>query len=108
MKELPIVVPFRAKERTSSHHLYVIKLKLDKIKKSRLQVFKELRESGIGVNLHYIPIHLQPYYKNMSFVSGAYPEADRYYSSALSLPLYPSLCKADQLKVVDRLRSVLG
>jgi UDP-4-amino-4,6-dideoxy-N-acetyl-beta-L-altrosamine transaminase len=108
LKGLPLVIPFRAKKRTSSHHLYVIKLKLDKIKKSRLQVFKELRASGIGVNLHYIPIYLQPYYKNMSFVSGAYPEADRYYSSALSLPLYPSLCKADQLKVVDRLRSVLG
>ena len=107
LKEFPIVIPFRAKERTSSHHLYVIKLQLDKIRKSRLQVFKELRASGIGVNVHYIPIHLQPFFKSISPIPQNFIEAERYYSTAISLPLYPTMHYEDQQNIVTCLRSVL-
>lgn len=108
LADLPVVLPARDNISRSSAHLYVIRLRLDQIQISHRAVFSELRSRGIGVNLHYIPIYAQPYYEAMGFAPGAYPEAERYYASALSLPLYPALSEEDQRTVAASLRSALG
>ena len=88
-------------------HLYVIRLKLDEIKGSHKQIFEGLRQSGIGVNVHYIPVHLQPYYTAMGFKHGDFPESEKYYSEAISLPMHPNLSAKDQDTVVEVLKSLL-
>jgi dTDP-4-amino-4,6-dideoxygalactose transaminase len=86
----------------------VIRLKLEKIDKSHLETFEALRAANIGVNLHYIPVHLQPYYQeNFGFKVGNYPEAEAYYSTAISLPMYPDLTEEQQQYIVDSLKSIL-
>ena len=90
----------------SSWHLYVIRLH-NNLKIAHRQVFEAMRAAGIGVNLHYIPVHLQPYYQNLGFKSGDFPEAESYYSQAISLPLYPTLTDEMQAKVVKALRNAL-
>jgi dTDP-4-amino-4,6-dideoxygalactose transaminase len=86
----------------------VIRLQLPKILLSQKQVFEELKANGIGVNIHYIPVHTQPFYKEMGFKIGDFPEAEKYYSEAISLPMYPGLSLEDQWKVVDVLASIVG
>lgn len=107
LTDLPVTLPAGDDISRSSVHLYVVRLRLDQIQGSHRAVFSELRSRGIGVNLHYIPIYAQPYYEAMGFAPGAYPEADRYYASALSLPLYPALSDEDQRAVAASLRSAL-
>ncbi len=102
-----VTKPVQNPDSYSGLHLYVIRLNLDKINKTHLQVFSSLREKGIGVNLHYIPVHLQPYFKNMGFKKGDYPEAERYYSEAISLPMFQGLTDIQQDNVVKILESVL-
>jgi dTDP-4-amino-4,6-dideoxygalactose transaminase len=75
---------------------------------SHKQVFAELRANGIGVNLHYIPVHMQPYYKTMGFKIGDFPESEKYYSEAISLPMFPNLTEDDQNRVVDVLASIVA
>lgn len=89
----------------SGMHLYVVRLK--NIKKSRMDIFETLRENKIGVNVHYIPIHLQPFYKQFGFKEGDYPEAELYYKEAISLPIYPDLKDKEITKVIDNLRLAL-
>ena len=88
---LPITLPWQHPDSSSALHLYVIRLQLGKIKNSHREVFKALRDSNIGVNLHYIPVHTQPYYRKMGFSLGDFPEAEKYYTEAISLPMYPDL-----------------
>lgn len=88
LAELPVVIPFQLDNTYSGLHLYVIRLQLDKINLTHPQVFNALRENGIGVNLHYIPVHLQPYYQNMGFKHGDFPASEHYYQEAISLPLF--------------------
>jgi UDP-4-amino-4,6-dideoxy-N-acetyl-beta-L-altrosamine transaminase len=104
---LPVVCPWQHPDSYSGLHLYVIRLKLDQIKRSHRQVFEALRELGIGVNLHYIPVHTQPYYRQMGFRPGDYPEAETYYSDAISLPMYQGLTNQQQDQVFEALRKVL-
>ncbi len=104
---LPITLPWQDSNHYSSFHLYVIRLMLGEIKKSHQQIFEDLRNLGIGVNLHYIPIYLHPYYRDMGFKKADYPEAQRYYSEAITLPMFHSLSNAQQDKVVDSLRQVV-
>jgi dTDP-4-amino-4,6-dideoxygalactose transaminase len=66
-----------------------------------------MRAQGIGVNVHYIPVHLQPYYRQLGFSEGQFPEAERYYSETLTLPLFPGLNAVDQDRIVGALRSAL-
>ncbi|PTX96920.1 UDP-4-amino-4,6-dideoxy-N-acetyl-beta-L-altrosamine transaminase [Spartobacteria bacterium LR76] len=87
-------------------HLFVIRIKAEK--KSRAAVFQFLRENGIGVNVHYIPVHLQPYYRSMGFNPGDFPAAESYYREAISLPLYPGLRDEDLRKVVQSLKECLA
>jgi UDP-4-amino-4,6-dideoxy-N-acetyl-beta-L-altrosamine transaminase len=107
LQELPVTTPWQHPDSYSGRHLYVIRLQLDKIGKTHRQVFEELREQGIGVNLHYIPVHTQPYYQNMGFKQGDFPEAERYYSEAISLPMYQGLTDPQQDEVVRALALAL-
>ena len=105
---LPIVTPQQISDRNSSLHLYVIRLQESQIGISRREVFDELRKNGVGVNIHYIPIHLQPYFKNMGFKSGDFPEAERYYSEAISIPLHHGMTSNDQEKIINCIKKILS
>jgi UDP-4-amino-4,6-dideoxy-N-acetyl-beta-L-altrosamine transaminase len=106
-KPLPVTTPWQHPDGYSGLHLYVIRLQLDKIQKTHLQVFEAFRAKDIIVNLHYIPVHTQPYYQNMGFKPGDFPEAERYYAEALSLPMFPLLTDQDQDRVHAVLRGAL-
>jgi UDP-4-amino-4,6-dideoxy-N-acetyl-beta-L-altrosamine transaminase len=107
LKDLPIKLPYQFLDSYSALHLYPIQLELENITKSHAQVFDELREKGLGVNLHYIPVHTQPYYQNMGFKQGDFPQAESYYSRAISIPLYQGLTFKQQEQVVAVLQKVL-
>ena len=107
LQDLPLILPYQHPDTESSWHLYVIRIHLDKICQTHAQVFEELRQVGIGVNLHYIPVHTQPYYQNLGFKWGDFPSSEGYYKSAISIPLYYGLSKEDQNRVVDKLREIL-
>lgn len=108
LASLPVITPFQIQESYSGLHLYVIRLKLDEIKPTHLEVFNSLRAANIGVNLHYIPVHLQPYYqKHFDFQIGDFPQAEQYYKEAISLPLYPDLTKEQQDYIVETLEGIL-
>lgn len=104
---LPLTRPYRNPASRSALHLYVIRLDLARIGRSHREVFEELRSAGIGVNLHYIPVYLQPYYRALGFREGHCPEAERYYDEAISLPLFSALGDDDQQFVIRKLREVL-
>ena len=108
LAELPVVTPWQHPDSYSGLHLYVIRLQLEQIGRSHRAVFDALRAAGIGVNLHYIPVHTQPYYRAMGFGPGQFREAERYYEEAISLPLFPSMIDAQQAEVVAALREVLA
>lgn len=107
--ELLAGLPLRSQVRAdySALHLYVIRLNINEMKKSRREVFVALRERGVGVNLHYIPVHTQPFYRAMGFSEGDFPEAEHYYREALSLPMFPSLAEKDLLKVARTLKEAI-
>ncbi|TAM15989.1 MAG: UDP-4-amino-4,6-dideoxy-N-acetyl-beta-L-altrosamine transaminase [Rhodanobacter sp.] len=107
LASLPVTTPIRSPENRSGLHLYVIRLQHDRLARSRREVFELLRKSGIGVNLHYIPVHLQPWYVQLGFKQGDYPEAERYYSEAISLPMFPTLTDSQQDHVVNALAKAL-
>ena len=107
LRNLPIGLPWQHPDTFSAFHLYVIRLKLEEINKTHRQVFEELRNEGIGVNLHYIPVHTQPYYRRLGFKQGDFPEAEIYYSEAISLPIYYDLTEEEQDFVVSKLAEVL-
>lgn len=88
----------------SAFHLYVVRLDLRSIRRTRLAVFDALRAQGIGVNVHYIPVHLQPDYERLGFRSGMFPEAERYYEECITLPMYPSMKDEDIERVCAALR----
>ena len=107
LADLPLTLPEQHPDTKSSWHLYVIRLKLDKINKSHRQVFEALRHAGIGVNLHYIPVHTQPYYQQLGFQWGDFPQVESYYQEAISLPMYYSLTQAEQDRVFNTLQEIL-
>lgn len=104
---LPVIAPWQHPDSYSGLHLYVVRLKLEQIGKSHREVFESLREQGIGVNLHYIPVHTQPYYQRMGFKQGDFPEAERYYAEAISLPMFQAMTDALQDDVVAALQRAL-
>lgn len=108
LADLPLQRPWQHPDSYSGLHLYVIRLALNKLGVSHRHVFESLRASGIGVNLHYIPVHLQPYYQNLGFLPGAFPQAERYYAEAISLPMYAGLDEDQQDQVVEALQRALG
>ena len=104
---LPLTLPSAQPEADSAWHLYVVRVQTERCNLSHRQVFEGLRSAGIGVNLHYIPVHLQPYYRELGFAESDFPEAERYYAEAISLPLFPLLSEAQQDQVVEQLRRLL-
>ena len=108
LQGLPVITPRQHPDSYSGLHLYVIRLQLDKINKTHRQVFEGLREEGIGVNLHYIPVHTQPYYQRMGFKRGDFPNAERYYEDAISLPMFQTLSETDQNFIINSLKDRLS
>lgn len=107
LANLPVTIPWQHPDSYSGLHLYVVRLNLDKIEKTHRQVFEELRQQDIAVNLHYIPVHTQPYYLRMGHKVGDYPHAEQYYSEAISLPMFQTLTNSQQDKVVAAVQKVL-
>ena len=105
---LPLSIPQQHPDTDSAWHLYVIRLDLAACHDSHSGIFQKLRGAGIGVNLHYIPVHLQPYYRDLGFREGHCPEAERYYGEAISLPVFPGLTENDQNTVAATLSRLLA
>ena len=109
LEGLPLVLPKQAEFSYSAYHLYVIRLDLDAIiPLTHAEVFQSLRERDILVNLHYIPVHTQPYYQKMGFECGDFPNAEAYYKTAISIPMFPTLSSDAQDKVIAALHDVLA
>jgi dTDP-4-amino-4,6-dideoxygalactose transaminase len=108
LKNLPLQLPQLDALDESAWHLYVVRVKDNSAHADRRAVFDALRAADIGVNVHYIPVHLQPYYRRLGFKPGDFPQAEQYYREALSLPLYAALTDAQQDRVVAQLKRVLG
>jgi len=102
---LPVLPLLQLPDRLSSYHLYVIRLQTDAIRQRHEEIFAFLREKGIGVNLHYIPVYRQPYH-NQDEQKNC-PEAEKYYAGAITLPLYPDLKEEEQEQVVETLAEAL-
>ena len=95
LADLPVQLPIQAPSTGSSWHLYVIQVP----KNHHCRIFDDLKRAGIGVNLHYIPVHRHPYYRRMGFTLGQFPNAEAYYSKSISIPLYFGLTEKDQDRV---------
>jgi len=104
LADLPLVTPWRAPDADSAWHLYVVRIAAGHDRKA---VFARLRSEGIGVNVHYIPVHTQPYYRRLGFERGDYPQAEDYYAHAVSLPMYATLTESQQDRVAGALRDAL-
>ena len=107
LADLPLTTPWQHPDSYSGLHLYVIRLLVDRLNKTHREVFESLREQGIGVNLHYIPVHTQPYYQRQGFKAGDFPQAEAYYAGAISLPMYSSMTGAQQDTVIQAMRDAL-
>lgn len=105
LADLPVSAPHRHTDSYSGFHLYVIQVDAPE---RHLEIFEGLRAAGIGVNLHYIPVHLQPYYRRLGFGDGDFPAAEAYYKRAISLPLFPTMTEDQQDEVVAALKAVTG
>ena len=108
LSDFPVLIPWVHTDTYSGYHLYVIRLKLNEICRTQRQIYESLRTAGVLVNLHYIPVYRQPYYEKMGFNAGYCPQAEKYYSEAISIPLYPSLTKFQQDRVVTVLRDAVS
>ncbi len=106
LADLRVGCPVRSSDARSAFHLYIIRVPTDDASVHRA-IFEDMRNEGIGVNLHYIPVHTQPYYRDLGFSWGDFPQAEKYYHQAISLPLFPNLTTQEQNKVVHELRQSL-
>lgn len=104
LKDIAVTTPFQSADSHSAYHLYPVRVN-DELR--RRDVFEHLRANGIGVNVHYIPVHTQPWYEQMGFRKGDFPHAEHYYAGAISLPMYPDLTEDDQDYVVKTLKDAL-
>ncbi|MES2714233.1 MAG: UDP-4-amino-4,6-dideoxy-N-acetyl-beta-L-altrosamine transaminase [Pseudomonadota bacterium] len=105
---LPLVTPWQSHDAHSALHLYPIQLDPSRARINRRQLFDGLRAAGIGVNVHYIPVHTQPHYRRLGFAPGQFPAAEAYYAQAVSLPMFPTLTDAQQGEVIAALHTLLG
>ncbi len=106
LQDLPLQCPITQTQ--SSHHLYVVRLKLEKISRSKSEIFSCLREQGIGTQVHYIPVHTQPYYRQIGFNWGDFPASESYYQEAISLPIHYDLTNEEQGQIIEILREVIA
>ena len=106
LKDLPLRFQRMNVDSYSSMHLFVIRLETENIKKSHLQIFNDLLESGIGVNLHYMPIYKHGYFKKMKFINNDFAQAENYYKEAITIPMFPTLKDSEQSYVIDKIREI--
>ena len=104
LKGLPLTIQRVRKEDLSAWHIFVIRLKLSELKLSRLEIYNSLRNKGIGVNVHYIPVHLHPFYKNLGFNKGDFPNSENYYDGAITIPMFTKLKKTEIKFVIQSLK----
>lgn len=104
LADLPVTLPSANGDDASAWHLFVVRVD----ERSRRRIFEALRAAGIGVNVHYIPVHLQPDYARLGFKPGQFPAAEHYYREAITLPLYPALSDAEQDRVVAELTQAIA
>ena len=107
LRNLPIVTPYVMEGAKPSWHIYVVQMDFSRARKTKQQVFEEMKEQGIGLNLHYIPVHRQPYYEKLGFRQGDFPQSEKYYEEAFTLPLYYDLTNDEQDEIIRAFRSVL-
>lgn len=107
LAKLPITLPYQSENVISAYHLYPIQIQDNPKGERRKFVFDALRKSGIGVNVHYIPVHTQPFYRNLGFKRGDFPHSESYYQNVISLPLYFDLTDTDQQYVIKTLSELL-
>jgi dTDP-4-amino-4,6-dideoxygalactose transaminase len=107
LQALPLITPWQHPDSYSGLHLYVVRLKLDEIGKSHREVFESLREQGIGVNMHYIPVYSQPHYAAMGFDAQKFPCSEAYYQEAISIPMFQTMTDAQQDKVIEALEKAI-
>ena len=103
LSETSIVIPEQSLDTNSSRHLYIIR-----VPKERNLIFEHLRNNGIGVNIHYIPIYRQPFYKKYNYNYNDFPEAEAYYREAISIPIFPGLTKMQQEKIIKIIQDPPG
>jgi dTDP-4-amino-4,6-dideoxygalactose transaminase len=103
-----LTTPLQGANTDSAWHLYIVRLKRDQVKFTQRDIFERLRNSGILVNLHYIPIYRHPFFENMGFKKNDFPAAEAYYAEAISLPIYSALSEEQQLEVVERVKTPVG
>lgn len=107
LQGLPLRTPYCHPDSNPSWHLYIVRLKLDAIEKTKAEIFAEMRARGVALNVHYIPVHTQPYYQKLGFHEGDFPVSEQYYREAMTLPLYYDLTNEEQYTVIANLSVVL-
>jgi UDP-4-amino-4,6-dideoxy-N-acetyl-beta-L-altrosamine transaminase len=108
LSTLPLKLPARRQDSLSAWHLYAVEIDDERTTATRADVFAALRAAQIGVNVHYIPIHTQPYYRRLGFKRGDFPAAERYYANAISMPLFPAMTEAQQIRVAEVISQALS
>jgi UDP-4-amino-4,6-dideoxy-N-acetyl-beta-L-altrosamine transaminase len=108
LKNLPVITPWQNPDTYSSYHLYPIRINLSATDKSQREVYDRFQEAGINVNLHYIPVYRQPYYESMGFQIGYCEEAEKYFKSAISIPVFSSFTNDQQSKVIEVLKNIFN
>lgn len=108
LRDLPLRTPYQSEYANPSWHIYIIRVDFSKIKLSKKEIFSRMRDKGIALNLHYIPVHTQPYYQKLGFKKGDFPVSEHYYEEAITLPLYYDLTDEQQDTVVEALREILA
>ena len=98
--DLPTIRPWQDPETQSAWHLYIIRIDRRRVRRTHREIFDALRSDGIGVNLHYIPVYRQPYYRELGFGQGYCPNAEAYYAEAISIPMFPALTDEEQQEVI--------
>lgn len=106
LRGLPLVTPHVMEGANPSWHIYVVRAAFSQIGKTKQQIFEEMREHGIVLNLHYIPVHRQPYYEKLGFRQGDFPQSEKYYEEAFTLPLYYDLTNDEQDQIVEALKTI--
>jgi UDP-4-amino-4,6-dideoxy-N-acetyl-beta-L-altrosamine transaminase len=100
LADLPVTTPWQHSDTDSAWHLYILRVDRQQTARSHREIFEALRAAGIGVNLHYVPVYRQPYYRELGFRPGHCPNAEDFYAEAISLPMYPSLTEEEQRQVI--------
>lgn len=108
LKNLPLRTPYQDEDTNPSWHIYIIRVDFTKAKLSKKEIFARMKDRGIVLNLHYIPVHTQPYYQKLGFQKGDFPVSEKYYEEAITLPLYYDLTDEQQDEVIEALKEVLA